>query len=338
VQNPFRKKVGGAFTPESSYINMPKLKKIEDLKKETTEEKTEESEDSDKKENEDKKEENEEEEDKVLERHFSNYKKKAKEDKKAGINVEEEKVVKEEDAKKLKEMGSETVLTPLEDYIKTAAYLGTKVITPTMRKYIYRRRLDGLAILNTNVVDKKLKDAIDFICQYKPEDFVIVCKRNAGWRAVKMFSELTGVRIFTKKYPAGIITNTTLPTFFETKMMMICDPWMDRNALHDSIKVNVPVVGICDTNNNTNNIDVVIIANNKSNKSIGLVFWLLAKECMKHWKIDKKLPSLEEFAGEKLILEEPKKKRSKKKEETQKEDEKKIEEKMRSFQRAEEGV
>ena len=43
----------------------------------------------------------------------------------------------------------QTILTPLEDYIKTASYLGTKVITPTMRKYVYRRRLDGLAILNT---------------------------------------------------------------------------------------------------------------------------------------------------------------------------------------------
>lgn len=310
---------------------MPKLKKIEDLKEE------EKSEDSEENKEESKEEKSEEE--KSIDKHFSNYKKKAKEDKKAGIpRGEEEKVVKEEDAKKIKEIGTETILTPLEDYIKTAAYLGTKVITPTMRKYIYRRRLDGLAILNTNVVDKKLKEAIDFICQYKPEEFTIICKRNAGWRAVKMFSELTGVRVFTKKYPAGIITNTTLPNFFEMKMMMICDPWMDRNALHDSIKVNVPVVGICDTNNNTNNIDVVIIANNKSNKSIGLVFWLLAREYMKQHKINKKLPSLEEFAGERLILEEPKKKRSKKKEEEQRDDEKKIEEKFKGLQRAEEGV
>jgi len=249
------------------------------------------------------------------------------------------KEVKEEDAKKLKEIGNETVLTSLEDYIKTAAYLGTKVITPTMRKYIYRRRLDGLAILNTNIVDKKLKEAIDFICQFKPEEWVVVCKRDSGWRAVKMFSELTGVRVFTKKYPAGIITNTTLPNFFETKMMMVCDPWLDRNALSDSTKVNVPVVGVCDTNNNTTNIDVVIIANNKSNKSLGLIFWLLAREYMKHWKIKKELPSLEDFAGERLILEEPKKKRkAKQAEKTLKSDEQKIEEKMKGLGRAEEGV
>lgn len=257
--------------------------------------------------------------------------------------------IKEEKPKKLKKKkddeihdGKEqTILTSLEDYIKTAAYLGTKVITPTMRKYVYRRRLDGLAILNTLLVDKKLKDAINFIVQYKPEDWILVCKREAGWRAVKMFSELTGVRLFTKKYPAGIITNIKLPNFFETKMMFVCDPWMDKNALNDAVNVKIPIVGICDTNNHTSNLDVVIIANNKSNKSLGLIFWLLSREYMKAYGIDKPLPSLEDFAGEELILEEPKKKKKeKKKEEELKTEEQKIEERMRALgkEEVEEGV
>ncbi len=239
------------------------------------------------------------------------------------------------------ERKDQTILTSLEDYIKTASYLGTKVITPTMRKYVYRRRLDGLAILNTLLVDKKLKDAIDFIVQFKPDEWTLVCKREAGWRAAKMFSELTGVRLFTKKYPAGVITNTVLPNFFETKMMMVCDPWLDKNALRDAVKVKIPVVAICDTNNHTTNVDVVIIANNKSNKSLGLIFWLLSREYMKAHGIDKPLPSLEDFAGEELILEEPKKKKKeKKKEEELKSEEKKIEERMKALgkEEVEEGV
>ena len=197
----------------------------------------------------------------------------------------------------------------IEDYIKTASYLGTKVITPSMRKYIYRRRLDGLAILNTLIVDRKLSDAINFISRYRPDEWTLVCKRESGWRPAKMFSELTGVKLFTKKYPSGILTNTKLDNFIETKMIMISDPWLDKNALSDAKKVKIPVVGICDTNNHTSDIDVVIIANNKSNKSLGLIFYLLAKEYMKAQRIDKELPSLEDFVGEKLILEEPKKKR-----------------------------
>ncbi|MFZ5955490.1 MAG: 30S ribosomal protein S2 [Nanoarchaeota archaeon] len=239
---------------------------------------------------------------------------------------------------KLEEKKDETILTSLDDYIKTASYLGTKVITPSMRKYIYRRRLDGLAILNTNIVDKKIKEAIDFIVKFKPNEWTLVCKREAGWRPAKMFSELTGVRLFTKKYPAGVITNSVLPNFFETKMMMICDPWLDKNALNDSNKVLIPVVGICDTNNHTNDIDVVIIANNKSNKSLGLIFWLIAREYMKVHNINKPLPSLDDFVGEKLVLEEPKKKKVKKARKDEKSEEEKIEEKIKQIGRAEEGV
>jgi small subunit ribosomal protein S2 len=245
-----------------------------------------------------------------------------------------EKAKAENEPKKIDESkNDETILTPLEDYIKTASYLGTKVITPTMRKYVYRRRLDGLAILNTLLVDKKLKEGIDFINQFKPDEWTLICKREAGWRAAKMFAELTGVRLFTKKYPAGVLTNTELEDFFETKMIMICDPWLDKNALADAKNVRIPVVAICDTNNHTNDVDVIMIGNNKSNKSLGLFFWLIAKEYMKTHKIDKPLPSLEDFVGEKLILEEPRKKKrfEEKKVKDLKSDEAKIEEKMKEL-------
>lgn len=248
----------------------------------------------------------------------------------------EEKKVKEEKVENVSDgakKDDQTILTPLEDYIKTAAYLGTKVITPTMRKYVYRRRLDGLAILNTLLVDKKLADGIDFIKQFKPGEWTLVCKREAGWRAAKMFAELTGVRTFTKKYPSGILTNTVLDNFIETKMIMICDPWMDKNALADAKNIRIPVAAICDTNNHTANVDVVMIGNNKSNKSVGLFFWLMAREYMKVHKIDKSLPSLEDFVGEKLILEEPRKKKlaRERKERELKSGEGAIEERMREI-------
>jgi len=227
----------------------------------------------------------------------------------------------------------QTILTSLEDYIKTAAYLGTKVITPTMRKYVYRRRLDGLAILNTLLVDKKLAEGIEFIKQFKPDEWTLICKREAGWRGAKMFSELTGVRTYTKKYPSGVLTNTVLDDFIETKMVVICDPWLDKNALADARNIRIPVAAICDTNNHTADCDVVMIGNNKSNKSMGLFFWLMAREYMKAHKIDKPLPSLEDFVGEELVLEEPKKKRiaREKKERDLKSAESAIEEKMKAL-------
>jgi len=236
-----------------------------------------------------------------------------------------EKTGKEEISKESKLNSAET-LVPLEMYIKAGSYIGIKVITPDMRKYVYRRRNDGIAIINTNLIDEKLKEAIRFINNYKPEDWILVCKREAGWRAAKLFSELTGVRVFTKKYPAGITTNITLPNFFETEMIFICDPWLDKNALNDALNVKKKIVSIVDTNNLTKGVNVVIPANNKGNKSLGLILWILAREYMKARGIGKELPSVEEFIGEKLEeLPLREKKKEKAKEEEKKKDEAKIE-------------
>src|SRR3989338_7173453 len=127
-------------------------------------------------------------------------------------------------------------LVPIEDYLKASMHLGTRVITPNMRKYIYKRRADGLAVFNTAMLDTTMREAGAFLAKYAPEDIIVVCKREAGWHAVKLFSETLGIRSFTKKYPAGILTNTNLANFFETKLVLICDPWLDKNALTDAIR------------------------------------------------------------------------------------------------------
>ncbi len=59
--------------------------------------------------------------------------------------------------------------------------------------------------------------------------------------------------------------------------MVVTDVWPDRNAVQDAIKVGIPVIALCDTNNQVNNIDLVVPCNNKGKKSLGLAFYLLTK-------------------------------------------------------------
>ena len=190
-----------------------------------------------------------------------------------------------------------STLFPLDDYVKYSAHLGTKAVTPHMRQFVYKRRADGLAVLNTTHIDANLKEAAKFLAGFSPEDVFLACKREAGWQAAKKFGEVTGIRVFTKKYPAGIITNPDLDDFFETELVIICDPWLDKNALNDAIKVRKPVIGLCDTNNFTKGITEIIPCNNKASKSIGLILYLLAKEYFKKRKESKKL-KIEDFTGE----------------------------------------
>ena len=166
-----------------------------------------------------------------------------------------------------------------------------------MRKYVYKRRADGLAVINTAIIDDKLREAITFMAKYNPAEIYIVCKREAGWPAVKKFEEITGIKSFTKKYPPGITTNLVLENFMEYEMTIICDPWIDKNALVDTVRLKKPVLGLCDTNNFTTGVGRLIPCNNKSKKSIGCILYILAREYCKH----KKIPfdaTLIDFAGE----------------------------------------
>jgi len=197
-------------------------------------------------------------------------------------------------------------LVPIEDYLKSSMHLGTRVITPNMRKYIYKRRADGLAVFNTAMLDSTIKEAGEFLSRYAPEDIIVVCKREAGWHATNLFSETLGIRAFTKKYPAGILTNTNLQDFFECKLVLICDPWLDKNALTDANKVGVPVLSVCDSNNYAFGIQKIIAGNNKSAKSLGMVMYLLAKIYIENRKMKVDLPGIEQFIDDWANLVPPK--------------------------------
>jgi small subunit ribosomal protein S2 len=190
------------------------------------------------------------------------------------------------------------MLVPLEDYVKTGIYLGTRVVTPQMKPFVYRRRADGLAIFNTDIIDEKLKEGIEYLSKFAPDKIILVCKRQAGWKAAELFSRFTGIRVFTKKYPAGILTNTTLPDFFENELTIVTDSWLDKNAFHDTLNVRKKVLMIGDTNNFTRGADKVIIGNNKSTKSLGLIFYLLARGYCKARGIEADIPDLDKWTVE----------------------------------------
>ena len=205
---------------------------------------------------------------------------------------------KKEEAKEKESEKKDELLVPLEEYVKSGIHIGTRVITAQMRKYVFRRRVDGLAIFNTNVIDQKLRNAAAFLANYAPEEIIVSGKREASWKALNSFSKATGIKVFTKKYPAGIITNTGLPGFFEPKLMVIVDPWLDKNSISDALHVNIPIIALCDTNNLFSSSDLIIPCNNKSNKSIGLIFWILSGEYNKIRKIKNEIPKLTDFVGE----------------------------------------
>jgi len=178
-------------------------------------------------------------------------------------------------------MTEEQFLVDSKTYLKSGIHIGTKFKTKQMAGFIYKTRPDGLSVLNLQKIDERLKIIANMIAQYEPEDVLIVSRRENGWKAVKLFGKVTGCKYFAGRYTPGILTNPELEEFIETKLILVTDAWPDRNAIQDAMKMGIPVIALCDTNNQINNIDVVLPCNNKGKKSLGVVFYILAKEFLK---------------------------------------------------------
>ncbi|USN45976.1 MAG: 30S ribosomal protein S2 [Candidatus Woesearchaeota archaeon] len=178
-------------------------------------------------------------------------------------------------------MADEALLVSNEDYLKSGIHIGTKFKTSYMSEFIYKTRNDGLSVLNIAQIDKRIRLGINMLSQYAPEEIIVVGRRESAWKPVKLFGKITGAKVFAGRYPPGVLTNLALKSFIEAKVMLVVDSWPDKNAVNDAIRMGIPVIAVCDTNNQTNNIDLVIPANNKGKKSLGLLFYLITKEYLK---------------------------------------------------------
>jgi small subunit ribosomal protein SAe len=161
--------------------------------------------------------------------------------------------------------------------IVAGCHFGGKKITKQMRKYVFTVRQDGIAVFDVNKIYEKIQVAARIIASVDPDSVISVSAKPAGQRAVYKFGHFTKTQTVTGRWSPGMLTNQTTKKFIEPRLLIVTDPRTDYNAILESSYVNVPVIAICNSDNNLKYVDCAIPCNNRSNKSIAMIWYLLTK-------------------------------------------------------------
>ena len=179
-----------------------------------------------------------------------------------------------------------------ETYMTSGVHIGTRQKTADIKDFIYKVRNDGLYIIDVKKTDEKIKVAAKLLSKYEPSKILIVSVRQYGQKPSRKLAEHTGISVLDGRFRPGTLTNPISKGFFEPDLIFITDPLVDAQALHEAKNIGIPVVGLCDTNNETKYLDLVIPTNNKGRRALALVYWLLTRAILKE---QGKIQTYEEF-------------------------------------------
>jgi len=175
-------------------------------------------------------------------------------------------------------MTEEELLIDREKYLANGVHIGTRSQHVDMDKFIFRVKDNQLAVLNLEDTDRQLREAAEMLSEYDPAEVLIAGRKPEARAPIELFSEATGIKEKTGRFMPGTLTNPQSDEFIEPEAVIATDPEEDSQVIQEAAQTNIPVVAVVDSEDELENIDLAIPANNKSEKSIGVVYFLLARE------------------------------------------------------------
>ncbi len=172
------------------------------------------------------------------------------------------------------------LLVAEDEYLQSGVHIGTQHKTADMKPFIFRVRNDGLFVLDVAKTDAGIREAAKLLAKFDPKRVLFVSQRQYGQTPVKETAKLVGANAIAGRFMPGTLTNPIVPGFMEPEVLVVTDPLGDAQAMREAMNIKIPIIGLCDSNNETKGLKMAIPANNKGRRSLALVYWLLAREIL----------------------------------------------------------
>ncbi|MCL2143415.1 MAG: 30S ribosomal protein S2 [Methanomassiliicoccaceae archaeon] len=172
------------------------------------------------------------------------------------------------------------LLVPEDIYLTSGVHIGTQQKSADMKDFIYKVRQDGLYVLDVKRTDERIRAVAKFLARFDPRRVLVVSARQYGQRPARVFSKTIGAPAFAGRFVPGTLTNPSMKGFMEPEVIMVTDPSADKQALNEALNLGIPIVAMCDANNETRNVDLVIPTNNKGRRALACIYWVLTREVL----------------------------------------------------------
>ena len=173
------------------------------------------------------------------------------------------------------------LLVPEDVYLTSGVHIGTQQKSADMKKFIFKVRSDGLYVMDVKQTDARIRAAAKFLARFPGDHILVSSARQYGQKPAKVFAKTIGTNVFAGRFVPGTMTNPMLPEYLEPEVLLVTDPAADQQAVAEAMNIGIPIVALCDANNETRNVDLVIPTNNKGRRALACVYWLLTREILK---------------------------------------------------------